>query len=94
MFSPKVTTVLPASAFLHVSALALQKTNSCPLKTGSSVYGPANGLHVAPDESLDVQTKESPSLLIAKIILSERSKKELAMALDMLESLKRHSKTS
>lgn len=54
----------------------------------------ASGLHVAPGELLDVQTKESPTLSKAKLILSELSKKELAMALDMLESLKRHSKTS
>ena len=51
----------------------------------------AYGLRIAPRELLDVQIKESPALSKAKIILSELSKKELAMALDMLESLKRHS---
>lgn len=51
----------------------------------------ANGLRIDPRDLLVVQAKESSALSKAKFILSELSKKELAMALDMLESLKRHS---
>lgn len=51
----------------------------------------AYGLSVAPSELIDVERKESPSFSKARFILAELPNKELAMALDMLESLKRHS---
>jgi len=51
----------------------------------------AQGLHLAPSELLDMQIKESPARSKAKIIISDLSKVELAIALDMLESLKKHS---
>ena len=51
----------------------------------------AGGLHIAPSELFEAPAGESPTLSKAKFILSELSAKELAMALDMLESLKKHS---
>jgi len=40
---------------------------------------------------MEAHVAESPNLSKAKFILAELSPKKLAMALDILESLKRHS---
>ncbi|QJB56537.1 helix-turn-helix transcriptional regulator [Pseudodesulfovibrio sp. zrk46] len=51
----------------------------------------ANGLNAAPSELLDDGKKGAGILSKARFILAELSDNELAVALDMLESLKRHS---
>ena len=55
------------------------------------LLGLAQALHVAPGELIDVEVREAAVLSKAKFILADLPEKELSMALEMLESLKRHS---